>query len=343
MRKEPYIEFRGGAQPYGVEKTKKKDTFEIKHQTSVTDLVKFLPDDFMEEAISIIDDIFEKIDTNLEELDIPTIISTELGLHEDVSDLNGIAIPFYYNDKLRQNSQSSLYQCIEDYLLKDVKSGKLLFLKEKFREAPHNFQEIETYLYLSNLYSAMQEKFYYKLKQIGQNEYNWISQEMMDICLERMQTVVGSAEKMEEVLVGYHMEKELGLINAVLSKEFGSHELFYFGARVDMICPDVVWELKCTSRITIEHFLQVIIYAWIWRVVRPEDRKEFRIFNIKTGEIYRLVKSSLEVLTPIMVRLLKSKYAKEVRKTDDVFFGDVNSAYDSSRYGDDFRRASATP
>ena len=36
---------------------------------------------------------------------------------------------------------------------------------------------------------------------------------------------------------------------------------YRFTARVDMITQNTIWELKCTSQISIEHLLQVVIYA----------------------------------------------------------------------------------
>jgi len=86
-----------------------------------------------------------------------------------------------------------------------------------------------------------------------------------------------------------------------------------------MVCETTIWELKCTTMITVEHFLQMMIYAWLWRVINPKDTREFKIFNIRTGEIYLLEKYSLDDLTPLMVIILKSKYQKLKKKTDEEF------------------------
>jgi hypothetical protein len=114
------------------------------------------------------------------------------------------------------------------------------------------------------------------------------------------------------------MENENEAINCIL-KQYFPLEKFLFTARVDMISETNVWELKCTSSITVEHFLQTMIYAWIYRAMYPDVLREFKIFNIKTGEIYLLKNSSLETLTPLMVLLLKSKYHKMEKITDDDF------------------------
>jgi hypothetical protein len=81
-----------------------------------------------------------------------------------------------------------------------------------------------------------------------------------------------------------------------------------------------VWEIKCTSKITIDHLLQVIIYAWLWRILVADDRN-IRILNIKTGEVLEL-QATNEELTQIMIALLKGKYCEPVIKTDEEFVRD---------------------
>jgi hypothetical protein len=88
-----------------------------------------------------------------------------------------------------------------------------------------------------------------------------------------------------------------------------------------------VWELKCTTKITIDHLLQVVIYAWLWRIIIEDDAnpRTIRIFNVKTGEHLRL-DATMDELTQIMVALLKGKYNKPVAKTDLEFTEDCNRA-----------------
>jgi hypothetical protein len=87
-----------------------------------------------------------------------------------------------------------------------------------------------------------------------------------------------------------------------------------------MVTEQSVLELKCTSKITIDHMLQVVIYAWLWKLLVADDRK-IRILNIKTGEVLQL-ESTMDELTHIMVALLKGKYCDPVTKTDETFVRD---------------------
>ena len=81
-----------------------------------------------------------------------------------------------------------------------------------------------------------------------------------------------------------------------------------------------MWELKCTSKITIDHLLQVVTYAWLWKILVADDRN-IRILNIKTGELLELC-ASLDELTFIVVALLKGKYCDPIVKTDEEFVRD---------------------
>ena len=49
-----------------------------------------------------------------------------------------------------------------------------------------------------------------------------------------------------------------------------------------------------------------------------DNIKDFKIFNIKTGEIYRL-EATTEELTNIVISILKGKYSKIPIKTDEEF------------------------
>jgi hypothetical protein len=120
------------------------------------------------------------------------------------------------------------------------------------------------------------------------------------------------------------MEEANDALCAVLAPFFDEEEMtrFLFSARTDLITLENVWELKCTTAISMEHQLQLLIYAWIWTILYPEKPREFRIFNIRSGEIQRLV-VDMDDLTTIMVALLKGKYTKHVEKTDEDFLGET--------------------
>jgi hypothetical protein len=75
----------------------------------------------------------------------------------------------------------------------------------------------------------------------------------------------------------------------------------------------------------LEHLLQVIIYAWIWRVSGYPSKK-FKILNIKTGEVRQLCTSATADIDMIVFELLKNKYKKPVRKTTEEFLEAVRAS-----------------
>lgn len=106
-------------------------------------------------------------------------------------------------------------------------------------------------------------------------------------------------------------------IDEFLRDKIDKNMIFRFTARVDIITENSVWEIKCTSNTTIDHMLQVVIYRWLWQMT-TEEEKQFKLFNIKTGEIYFLDATDEEI-NSIMLALLKGKYEKTERINDEQF------------------------
>jgi hypothetical protein len=69
--------------------------------------------------------------------------------------------------------------------------------------------------------------------------------------------------------------------------------------------------------------LQLVIYAWLWQMLDGESIsvKYFRLFNIKTGELYEL-SAKKEELDIIILALLRGKYNNFEPKTDEEFLID---------------------
>ena len=78
---------------------------------------------------------------------------------------------------------------------------------------------------------------------------------------------------------------------------------------------NTLWELKCTSEITIENMIQTVVYAWIMRTLDPKFSKSVKIFNIKTGQVLSL-EATHEELTKIVVEVLKGKYKRQTPSSE---------------------------
>lgn len=376
MKNEPYIDFHGIPQSIFYKKSEENDenghNVRVRngralpfHSITPSELIKFIPESVLEEIVPILESIFDKISLDPIEndesnaLDIPNIIKTKNGFYEDVSDLNGIAIPMMYFDYLfslqkktnkRKHSEDPpsaenkysienggkvIINIIEN-AMEDLKPHEHRFLKQVVENIPKECNSMSDYLYISNVYISVKEKLYSKLNQIKRDEYIWLSDTVMDKCFERIGDVLEDEcivdneidAEIENTIINQSDDKAHERIDDFLCDYF-PNELFRFTARTDLITQDSVWEIKCTTTLTNDHFLQVVIYAWIWRMVYEnvpefENIKCFKIFNIKTGEVYILNAYTSE-LNKIMLTLLRGKYGAKIPQIDNDFIKDCRS------------------
>ena len=101
---------------------------------------------------------------------------------------------------------------------------------------------------------------------------------------------------------------------------------------MDILSKNAIWELKCTSKISQEHQLQVVIYAWLWNVLNPDKPRNVYLLNIRTGE-KQVLKQDYDKLTQIVVALLMNKYESYTTLDDDEFLDkceNIIKKYDSN-------------
>ena len=337
MANTSYINFRGNPRSLFFESTEdsgKSISLIQKHNTTPTDLIKFINESVIEEISPLLDRIFITEATESDVLEIPSLLLTKTGFYEEVSDLNGIAIPCMYYDYVNSiwsdRPQKSILKTIIETNLNRLKPNEHTFLKSIVDDLPDNISSIHDYLYYSNVSVAIQETLYFKIKQIDEDEYNWLDETIVFQTKERLRNIIGieceeSPPRIEETIIHQSEDAKHKNIDVFIEQYFEPHIKFRFTARTDLITENTVWELKCTSKISIDHILQTIIYAWLWRTLYPEDIRVFKIFNIKTGEILKLDSTKTELDT-IMVALLKGKYQDTTSKTDEEFIIDCSQS-----------------
>ena len=317
------------------------------HKTSPTELIRFLNEnvvitiaDLMEDYLfttsvnaNANEDPDDFLDSDLDSGSGTTIVSNENFITssyfgndvcEEVSDLNGLVIPSLYQE--RNSGKNS----ITEYVLAQIDKERP-FYKEKMREI--DFSQpltLANHLLLTNIYKSMNENLYFKLAQIV--SYDWLSQDNVDamfanmdvhirepgnlayevaIIKDKYKTAQQTADKYQRIdeFIEKHMGKEFGLLR--------------MNAIVDAVSPDTIWEFKCVDALTTEHRLQLLIYAWIIRMILEPDepQRQFKLLNIRTGEMQTLNHSS-PLVDEIMVMILKAKFEKYVPKSDDEFVRD---------------------
>ena len=340
MKTQPYISFKGTPQSVFYKKTPENEQKQLipRFNTTPTNLITFIPENVIEEISPLLDRIFMRQTgepTEEDEIELPTVFKTRNGFYEDVSDINGIAIPCIYYHHIQKrwktaDSSPNILKTMIENNMSDSKDKEHLYLKNIIQHMPETCVRISDFLYASNIYIATQERLYFKLKQIEPDEYTWLTRENVIKCIKRLDTHVLSdcARKIpvfEKVLIDYSMDKEHEDIDAILKPFFDKETIFRFSARLDLVSENTVWELKCTSKITIDHLLQVVVYAWLWKILVADERR-IRILNIKTGELLELC-ASLDELTFIVVALLKGKYCDPIVKTDEEFVRDCQNMF----------------
>lgn len=327
MARQPYIDFRGIPRIKFEEESvaaSANNQKESSHRVSPTELTRFISEQVLENITALLDSLFIKESAD-KPLDMPSTIKTSAGFFEDVSDLNGIAIPSLLYDYILTLYDTSdeppegiLFQMIRENLAQ-TKQHKHRYLKEQ--PLTPVCENIGDYLYMANVLEAAQEKLYFKLKQIHRDEYTWLTPAILAECKRRMLQVLQKEikrgePKMEHVIVSYDDDYANERLNQHISTFMT--DSFVFSARIDLLTVNTLWELKCTSEITAEHMIQTVVYAWIMRTLDPMFSKSVKIFNIKTGQVFRL-EASHEDLTTIVVALLKGKYERQPPSSETDF------------------------
>lgn len=268
------------------------------HTTSPTDLVRFLSNELICELMHLMKDMFDVIQHRQYILDIPKKVKFDTW--EEVSDLNGIIIPAMYEHKMQKTNSLFKYICDADVsryeLIKDVVKD----IKEPTM--------LEDYVKLGVVYHAVREKLYFKLEQI--KKYDWLTEEVVNLCLEGMK------------IIGDKCNYEIEL--SYTSKEFHEIGNVVVNGYVDAMNEDDIYEFKCVDDITMEHKLQLIVYAWMM-INTNQKEKKYKLFNIKTGEILQLnISSKINI---IVEKLLRNKYQEQTTLDDNAFIEKCNKVH----------------
>ena len=72
-----------------------------------------------------------------------------------------------------------------------AKNADYAFLNDICSNLPERCITPQMYLYMANVYMAINEKIYSKLKQIDLDEYDWLDETTICECIDRMNIVVG--------------------------------------------------------------------------------------------------------------------------------------------------------
>jgi hypothetical protein len=236
-------------------------------------------------------------------LNIPSKIKIKNDVYEEVSDINGIVLPAIYEYQQRNNCHILEYVKLEYMNL--VGNKEHLFLQKAYEQIKEELIYVKDFVYLGLIYVSLSEKIYHRINQI--TKIDWLKQKEVVQCLELLKKYLPNKTKYErEIVFECHNYPQYGII--VIS------------GRLDAYNDEIVWELKCVDNLELEHYLQLVVYAWLWRQAFLEEKgsREFKILNIRTGQVDKLDTTSIYIDEIIKI-LVENKFGTLSKINDEEF------------------------
>lgn len=311
MKMSNYINFVGTNRQINVTKINEKPN-EKYHTITITELVRYISEDTMKYLIPLVDDIFEELDNQKAKntVEIPTSIRMESGLTEDISNLNGLVIPQLYEQEIKNDN---LFAKL--FLKKNPITNNALIIDNinKVKELQQQSKNIESMLLLGNIYIAYYENIHSKLKQTL--KYDWLKEDDLKICFRNLARYI-KVDPEFEIELGDRVDSK-GLYYRYVTNAYGVIDI---RGRADCIDSESLFEFKCVSTLQIEHQLQLICYAWLWKKTLGvnDTMKRFILLNIRTGESKEMFYKDYEIES-IMSILFDNKFSEKITETDEEF------------------------
>jgi hypothetical protein len=278
----------------------------------VTELVRYVP-------VEVIDRCMEYVKVECigerDKISIPIKVQQNL-LMEGVNEINGVAIPSYY--EFVKSNQMTVYQHlandvmreIADYIREQneepvsdaVHKGKCLLDDEpvinpddELYESIKNHDNVpSSLLELITHWVCQKTGFDFKKKQITQ--FTWLTQEILDSCVERLDQICQTASPVD-------LEFEKKLITP-----FNEYIITGFADLYNTQTHEL-WELKVVNEIDNTHILQVAIYCWM--IGQKDQVSKMSVYNIMTNLQY-IVHIDPQHLVEIVRILVNHKTSDQV-------------------------------
>jgi len=285
------------------EAEKEREKVKEKHKTSPTELVKFLKESNIRLLNVIVHALFTEEEPPKYTVKIPSKIEFAAGNHEDVSDINGIAIPAMYETLHRGKSQVEYY--VRQEYANICTKNEHLFLREAYHLIGDKIETNEDFVRLTIMYISLKERIYNKIQQI--TRHNWITDALVEECFVTLRKHVKPTDTRYERPIEYECP---------LFPEFGT---IVFSGFLDTSDAETILELKCTDSLSLEHMLQLVMYAWMWEKVHSDlGPRTFKLVNVRTGQVMLLHPNTQRMEEAVRI-LLRNKYEKPKEVSDSEF------------------------
>lgn len=248
---------------------KVKKVKKIKKEKSVTDLVNHLNYETIKRVMTKfkcheIETIYDDFDLN-----IPIKTHQPNGKCEGVSELSGIAILNMYQYNITE--KNDLYdhmKYMNEQIYKKSYKKKHPFIYKSIKNFKHKSYDINSYLKLANLWNSFKINLIYKIKQI--KKYNWINEQQIQICLNRITNNLNISHDAK-----FELKKEYSICD------------FNIIGYIDCIDNDNIFEFKCVSKLKPEHFIQLALYAYLMESNKIIG-KSYYLYNVLTNKLWNI-------------------------------------------------------
>ena len=289
---------------------------QLQHSVAVTQLTKFLSDRFESWVLPQLTKLFTKISPS-NKLKLKGNIKGTHG-NEQVSDINGLVIPTIW--EYNKVGKSSLWIDIDKF--KRNQRNPSYLVRNNLDKMVFPCQTVSDYLRMGNMYITVKEGIESNLNQI--KSFNWLKQEHIDICLGNLDGFIRSPEDLDFEKSFDYEDKDYLEINVTGSplKIEEINQPIYLSGIMDAVDHRNVYEFKCVGEFSTSHYLQVIMYAWMWKnslMQQIKGDRKFFLFNIIQNEIFELDFNNTELIDTIARKLLIDKYCRSGDINDDEF------------------------
>ena len=302
----------------------KTNTIVALKETAVSDLIKFIPVDIIEECVGLLSIDVKQIKTEgqTQKLNLP-LKTRQDDLYEGVCEITGSAIPNYF--ELMATGKMTITEHIGNQTILKIRSeinGRkqcLLddgddgndkqwrdeYTKIKLGDAPG----ISRLLRLTTEWVCLKSGYNFKKEQI--KEYDWLKPEILQAASDRL---------------GQHFSKSAQLhFEKLVMTAYQNLAIIGFMDIYDPILHNI-WELKVVNDIDSEHYLQVAIYRWLAIKCQFPVSNSY-LFNILNNKLYT-ISATNEDLEKIISILVEHRIKGLSKRDDNKFLQDCETIQD---------------
>ena len=188
---------------------------------------------------------------------------------------------------------------------------------------------MEHALEIANIMNAKLSCQVHQLDQI--NTYNWLTESNLQLGMSRVESLnISTHDNISELLINKLMQiPEQDLIELREKYHVNERNLnkkYLITGSIDCVCETTqsIYEFKCTSILTNEHYVQLAIYKYMYDTTYPLlPKKKSMIYNILTDELVEVFVEEKDIKMILESILLNNCITKK-EEDDNTFIDEIN-------------------